>query len=53
MVDIIHKPDTYYYQCPNCDGGFITATFNRCIDCGIKLNWITEEDDGTEHEDLS
>jgi predicted RNA-binding Zn-ribbon protein involved in translation (DUF1610 family) len=28
-----------YFYCPKCGMGNITRTFNRCIDCGVKLNW--------------
>jgi predicted RNA-binding Zn-ribbon protein involved in translation (DUF1610 family) len=28
-----------YFTCPKCGNGNITRTFQRCIDCGVRLKW--------------
>lgn len=37
-VDIYEGPGPYH-TCPHCQGQNITRSFNRCIDCDVKLRW--------------
>jgi len=32
--------DWPYFTCPNCGSGFITKSFNRCINCGARIEWV-------------
>jgi predicted RNA-binding Zn-ribbon protein involved in translation (DUF1610 family) len=31
---------TIYFKCPVCGNSNITRSFQRCVDCNVKLIWI-------------
>ena len=37
--DIEPNDNFPYFTCPKCQNSNITRTFNRCVDCGVKLKW--------------
>lgn len=41
-VDIVKTNESYGYKCPKCQTS-VQASYNYCIECGSKINWIREE----------